>query len=604
MNITQIFRDLIKQVNANDNLNIVIKGDNCIYQVISSESMEENKKKNISIIDFGVCEERLKRIYSLDYIIILKIDIFLSNSTNIILKYEVYNPYTLEKIDLSICNDLTIKVYLPYSIPDNDLNLYKQLVQLGYDLYNPNDSFYHDLCTPYTTNLKTDILISDRRKDYFKNMAFCEEGCVYMHYDYLYGKVQCECLIKNNITENIDNIKFYGTLFFSNFLELENFSNIEVVKCFKLVFSKLGQIYNYGSYLFIILTFIFLILMILFYIKGKNQISDIMNIVIRNKDLKSLKAPIKKKIKDKNKIKVFKKKHKRMSNIIINKNIFINNNNNYIGEKYSNLNNNINASDKSKSKININSSGNIKSKKFLNSILPKKLIKKKSKKNNNSTISLYKGKKKIRKNKVEKRKIIFYNDLELNSLKYENAIIYDKRTYLQYYFSLIKQKHMLFFTFISKDDFNLLINKLSLFIFSFSLYFTVNTLFFDNNIIHKIYETKGTLKFIYNILQIIYSMFISSFITIILKLLALSNNSFLHIRKIQNINKNKAKKESVKLIKKLNIRFNIYYIVGLILLSFFWYFISSFCAVYNNSQLLLFENTLISYVLSLIYFFI
>ena len=596
-NITQIFRELIKQVDVNENLNLVFNGDNSIYQIISSKSMEENKNKNISIIDFGACEEKLKHMYSLDYIIILKIDILLSNSSNIILKYEVYNPYNLEKIDLSVCNNMTINTYLPYSISDEDLDLYKQLEQLGYDLYNPNDSFYHELCTPYTTKRKTDILISDRRKDYFKNMTFCEEGCTYKHYDYLYEKVQCECLIENQMTQNIGKVKFYGTLFFKTFLDIENFSNIEVVKCFKLVFSKLGQINNYGSYLFIIFTFIFIILLTLYHINGKNRISKIINTVIAKKKLKNLKAPIKKKIKEKKKLKIIKKNNKGINNIVINKNIFITNHN-YIGEKCSKINNNEITDDRSKKNIlNINSSLSKKLKKNFGKNSKKNQIKK----SNNSTKFLS-IKKNLKINKSEKIKETFiYNAFELNSLKYEDAVKYDKRTYLQYYCSLIRQKHMILFTFTSKDDFNLLINKLSLFIFSFSLNFTVNTLFFDNNIIHKIYKTNGTLLFIYNILQIIYSMFISSFLTMILKLLALSNNSFLHLRKNQRRNRKKAIKESVELIKNLNIRFNIYYLIGLLLLSSFWYYISAFCAVYKNSQLLLFENTFSSYALSLLY---
>ena len=34
---------------------------------------------------------------------------------------------------------------------------------------------------------------------------------------------------------------------------------------------------------------------------------------------------------------------------------------------------------------------------------------------------------------------------------------------------------------------------------------------------------------------------------------------------------------------------------------FFWYFISGFCAVYINTQLTLIENTLISFLISMIY---
>ena len=34
---------------------------------------------------------------------------------------------------------------------------------------------------------------------------------------------------------------------------------------------------------------------------------------------------------------------------------------------------------------------------------------------------------------------------------------------------------------------------------------------------------------------------------------------------------------------------------------FFWYFISCFCAVYKNTQMILIEDTLVSFALSMIY---
>ena len=250
----------MKELEINEKINIIVNGSNTIYQVASSEAMQENKNKNISIIDFGECEELLKKVYNIDYILVFQVDYFLNNSNNIVLKYEVYNPYTLEKMNLSVCKDMTINSYLPYYLSEDELDLYKDLDKLGYDLYNGNDSFYHELCTPYTTKNKTDILLSDRRKDYFKNIAFCEEGCTYKNYDYIYQKVQCECVIEEEMDENIDNVKFYGSLFFSTFLNLKNFSNIEIVKCYKLVFSKIGQFRNFGSYLFIFFAFIFFFL--------------------------------------------------------------------------------------------------------------------------------------------------------------------------------------------------------------------------------------------------------------------------------------------------------------------------------------------------------
>ena len=39
------------------------------------------------------------------------------------------------------------------------------------------------------------------------------------------------------------------------------------------------------------------------------------------------------------------------------------------------------------------------------------------------------------------------NDQELNSLNYEHAKLLDKRTYIQYYWSLLKKKQLILFTF-------------------------------------------------------------------------------------------------------------------------------------------------------------
>ena len=71
-----------------------------------------------------------------------------------------------------------------------------------------------------------------------------------------------------------------------------------------------------------------------------------------------------------------------------------------------------------------------------------------------------------------------YNDEELNIMKYEDALIYDERGYTEYYISLLNKKQLILFTFIAKTDYNLRVVKIALFLFSFSLYFTVNAFFF------------------------------------------------------------------------------------------------------------------------------
>ena len=62
-------------------------------------------------------------------------------------------------MDLSICDDEKIDIYIPVSLSEETEELHKDLLSYGYDLFNPQDSFYQDICTPYTTINGTDILL-------------------------------------------------------------------------------------------------------------------------------------------------------------------------------------------------------------------------------------------------------------------------------------------------------------------------------------------------------------------------------------------------------------------------------------------------------------
>ena len=205
--------------------------------------------------------------------------------------------------------------------------------------------------------------------------------------------------------------------------------------------------------------------------------------------------------------------------------------------------------------------------------------------------------------KIQKIKnTLEYKDYEINNLNYDLAIIYDKRSYCNYYISLLKEKHNLIFTFCGSDDYNSKIIKIDLFFIGFTIYYTVNALFYTDDTMHKIYEDEGSFNFIYQLPKIIYSSLISMVFNTILKLLALSNNdiiSFKENKMMANVNK-----RGVNLENKLKIKFIMFFIIGFIFLLFFWYYISMFGAIYINTQLHLLNDTLISFGLSLIYPFI
>ena len=198
-------------------------------------------------------------------------------------------------------------------------------------------------------------------------------------------------------------------------------------------------------------------------------------------------------------------------------------------------------------------------------------------------------------NEILDENVMKYIDYELNILSYEKAIKFDKRTYLYYYFSLLKTKHLLFFSFYS-SDYNSRIIKIDLLFISFVIYYTVNALFFNDSTMHKIYEDGGSFNFIYQIPQILYSALISNIFNIILKTLSLSQKSILKIK-----HENKNINEKKRIMKCLNYKFILFFIISFIFLLFFLYYLSCFCAVFKNTQLHLIKDTIICFVLSLIY---
>ena len=192
--------------------------------------------------------------------------------------------------------------------------------------------------------------------------------------------------------------------------------------------------------------------------------------------------------------------------------------------------------------------------------------------------------------------MININDFEINSFSYKKALKRDKRTYIEYYISLLKIKNLFIFTFITNNDYNLRTIKICLFFFSFALYFTVNTLFYNDNTMHNIYINKGKYNFIYQIPNILYSTLISSIINIIIKYLSLTEKNIIEIKKNY---KNKEKTNQIK--KCIDIKFILFFILSYLFLLVFWYYISCFCVIYKNTQIHLIKDTLIAFILSLLY---
>ena len=188
---------------------------------------------------------------------------------------------------------------------------------------------------------------------------------------------------------------------------------------------------------------------------------------------------------------------------------------------------------------------------------------------------------------------------EKNKLPYELAIKIDKRTFCQYYLSLIQTRHILIFSFYYKGDYNSKIIKIDLFFISFIISLTINALFFTEETLHKIFKDEGSFNFIYQLPQIIYSSLISSIFNILLRLFALSEGDIIELKRDKT--KETLNKRVEGLMKKLRIKFILYFILSFLFLIFFWYYLAMFGVIYRNTQLQLIKDTLISFGLSLIY---
>ena len=162
----------------------------------------------------------------------------------------------------------------------------------------------------------------------------------------------------------------------------------------------------------------------------------------------------------------------------------------------------------------------------------------------------------------------------------------DRRSFGTLYWSLLKMKQFIIFTFYTNDDGNLRIIKIELFILLFSLFLTFTALFFNDSIMRSLYIYKGNTNTITNIPDIILSSLCCLIMNSILKFIFLDGHNIITIQK------DKSLIASIK--KKMKIKLFVLFFASSALIILFWYYVSAFCAVFKNSQKNYFINVFIT----------
>ena len=558
--------DYIEDIIKNITGDFLVMDDGITYHLtkLKSNNLIINPISDVSSIDLGDCEIKLRNENNIDKntpLIVFKIDYYTDYSLVPVIGYEVFNPNTLKKLDLSICENNNMNVNSPVT-EINESTLY---------IHDTGDAYYLDECTPSAEGLGYDLILSDRQNFYINNnLSLCEKNCEYKGYNKDIKKSICFCNIKSEklIASELYNKSNHFSDKFPNHVNDES-SSTNSMRCISTLFSKNGIIKNIALYIYLLLFIISLISCIQFYRKGYNKLKNHINTILATKEKKTEEEVPKlenveeynDKINPKTLNKILKLRTPKNWRLDF-KGVIAKDDINY-QDNYSN-------NQKSINKLEIyNFRGN---------------------NANNNKFNL------------ETDKEISYSDFELNSFTYKDAIGVDMRPFKQIYFSFVKYYHPIFSLLNPSEDFNSKYIKLNLIIFSFSLYYFVNSLFITKALIHKIYEKGNANDIGLFIPYILISLIICYVLDKIIRYMSSSDSCIYSINNEKLYNNAKIRANQVR--KLLFVKYICFYILGFVSLLIFGYYLAAFGSVYQNTQYILIKNVIISYIISLIFPFI
>ena len=260
---------IMENVKIGEDYQILGEGFELVIKPTNSSFLE-----NSTHINFEKCEDILRREKNISLsriITILQLEIYNTKEQSLVnqVEYAAYND-NKEILDLSVCKDTDIEIIHAISNDSFNLSDYNSFKNSGIDIFNIDDSFFKDICHPYS-NSKNDLVLEDRIKYIYQNYSICDQGCSYNKIDFENKVISCICKVKANLSteETSLNIK--------KFSEIKIESNFGLIKCYQLVFSFVGKLKNIGFFIFLILILIHIPLIIYYLSKGIQPIKSFLH---------------------------------------------------------------------------------------------------------------------------------------------------------------------------------------------------------------------------------------------------------------------------------------------------------------------------------------
>ena len=625
-----------------DGKSVVVNGTDSFNFQVTNTLNEKNIMTNDDSIkepytlDIGTCEATLKNIYNISDdlpLIILKYYESENLVNEKIFQYELFHPITAEKLNLSYCENDTYNIDIQVNTDESFTNLIKKAKEQGYNLFDPDDPFYSKICTRYTSENGTDVLLDDRVSFYFNkiaNFTSCPENCKLLSYSQETQNVKCECQVNNADIATMDTNHLIGSNTYKSFYSALKYSNYKVMICYNLVFNFVIFKHNTGSILTLVLFIIYFVFMMYYSYKGIYSLKVAISQIIYKQEKENEKNDEFKEYQAKPRENIHRESKKSSTKLFMKEEIGKKRikyppkkrkTSSYKSDSYKNKNTeHLDFIDSSKRKGDSNLKNNLKKAHMRKDDRkygkPKSIILIQ----NNYNVSQIKDMEKLnidalhksKKFKTNKEELISdnsddnfetislnpdeYDNYELNNLDYLPACEYDRRSFFKTYWSVLLREHIGLMTFFARNDHNLFYVKINRFIIQFATTMAMNGLFFSDESMHYLYVNNGEYSFVQKIPQMLISLVIEHILEVILCFLSLTDSSYYDIKEIKKEKLNVESKDKIfNIIKCVRRKLIAFHIFTFLLFLFYWYFISAFCAVYPNTEGIFLRDTITSY---------
>ena len=161
------------------------------------------------------------------------------------LEYKIYkkNGDVNVELDSSICEGMEVTLITPIDLSYKglDIDKIKATKKENYDIFNPKDDFFNNICSKYTDENGADVPIKIRRQEYYQEFPLCENTCTYNQSKILENDITVECICKYK-SYSSDSRTFSVIETESDFKKKDiSNSNFKTMKCGSETFKNVGK---------------------------------------------------------------------------------------------------------------------------------------------------------------------------------------------------------------------------------------------------------------------------------------------------------------------------------------------------------------------------